>query len=575
MSWKKYFKPVAGVQYKTNASSGSANASVSKFSNWLPEVYQGPPNRLQRYVQYEQMDLDHEVNASLDTLAEFSTQMDERTGIPFQIRWKGDPSPSEISVLEKVLKQWCYLNEFPQRMFRIFRSTLIYGDQFFIRDPETFKLIWMDPNTVESVIVNESKGKDIEVYFMNDVALNLQESTGSDMSKKNRGGYGSADSVFPNATIGAQANYNTANATPALNNGGTYSTGGESFPVDACHVVQVSLTEGMDSAWPFGISVLEPIFKVYKQKELLEDSVLIYRIHRAPERRVFKIDVGTMPPQKAQQYLEKIKYEVQQKRIPSRTGGGASIVDSSYNPMSMLEDYYFAQTSDGRGSDVTTLPGGENMGEIDDLRYFNNKMMRALGVPSSYLATGPEDGTDSYNDGRVGTAFIQEFRFSKTCQRHQEKIVEPFDQEFKLFLKKKGYDGIDTSTFEIKFTEPQNFSKYRQIELDSSMLNNFGSVTDIPFISKQFALKKYLGWTKEEIKENEKLWQQENPKDKPANMSDSDLGVGAGMGEVGLGMGGGGFDMGDEGDFDTDDAEADIDMEGTGDVEPGPDFGDE
>jgi len=573
MSWKKYFKPVANITYGASSQS-SANASVSKFSNWLPEVYQGPPNRLQRYVQYEQMDLDHEINAALDTLSEFSTQQDERTGVPFRIRWKGEPSPSEVIVLEKVMKQWCYLNEFPKKIFKIFRSSLIYGDQFFIRDPETFKLVWIDPNAVEKIIVNESKGKDIEIYFVNDLDLNLQTSTATDMSKKANGGFGSANSIFPNAPLTGQPNYNTANASPSLNSGGAYSTGTESFPVDASHMVQISLTDGMDAAWPFGISILEPIFKVYKQKELLEDSVLIYRIHRAPERRVFKIDVGTMPPNKAQQYLERVKYEVQQKRIPSRTGGGASIVDSSYNPMSMLEDYYFAQTADGRGSDVSTLPGGENMGEIDDLRYFNNKMMRALGVPSSYLPTGPDDGSAGYNDGRIGAAFIQEFRFSKTCQRHQNKIIEPLDKEFKLYLKKKGYDGYDTSSFDLMFTEPQNFSKYRQIELDGAMLSNFSSVADIPFISQQFALKKYMMWTKEEIVENEKMWNAENPTTPPGDQTDTDLGVGSGIGEVGLGAGGGNFDM-DAEDFDAEDAGDDIDMEGSGDMAPGPELGEE
>jgi hypothetical protein len=188
---------------------------------------------------------------------------------------------------------------------------------------------------------------------------------------------------------------------------------------------------------------------------------------------------------------------------------------------SMLEDYYFAQTSDGRGSSVDTLPGGENMGEIDDLRYFNNKMMRALGVPSSYLPTGPEDGSASYNDGRVGTAFIQEFRFSKTCQRHQNKIAEMFDTEFKRYLKKKGYDGFDTSMFEVKFLDPQNFSKYRQIELDSAQLSNFSTVSDIPYISKRFALKKYLGLSEEEIKENERMIIEER---KGSNSASSGIG---------------------------------------------------
>jgi hypothetical protein len=288
----------------------------------------------------------------------------------------------------------------------------------------------------------------------------------------------------------------------------------------------------MNAAWPFGLSILEQIYKVYKQKELLEDAILIYRIHRAPERRVFFIDVGTMPPNKAQQYLERVRYEVQQKRIPSRTGGGANVVDSTYNPMSILEDYFFAVTSEGRGSKVEVLPGGENLGDIDDLRYFNNKMLRALGVPSSYLPTGPEDGTSSVSDGRVGSAFIQEFRFSKVVTRYQQQVIEPIDLEFKLFLKRRGVT-IDNSLFELAFTPAQSFSEYRQLELDSAKINTFTALTDISFVSKRFILKRYLGWTEAELSENERMWKEE--RSRLTKTFAPDAGVGGGLG----GMGGG------------------------------------
>jgi len=303
--------------------------------------------------------------------------------------------------------------------------------------------------------------------------------------------------------------------------------------VDAEHIVQLSLTEGMNAAWPFGLSILEQIYKVYKQKELLEDAILIYRVHRAPERRVFFIDVGTMPPNKAQQYLERIRYEVQQKRIPSRTGGGSNVVDSTYNPMSILEDYFFAVGADGRGSKVDVLPGGENLGDIDDLRYFNNKMLRALGVPSSYLPTGPEDGTAGMSDGKVGTAFIQEFRFAKVVTRYQQQIIEPVDIEFKLFLKHRGVN-IDNSLFELAFTPAQSFSEYRQLELDSAKINTFTSLTDIPFVSKRFILKRYLGWTEAELAENEKMWKEERSRLKTS----STAGTGGAMGGMGGAMGG-------------------------------------
>ncbi len=563
MAWTKFFKPVNSVlPEQTGGMSQYGASAVSKFSSWLPEFYAGPPNRLMRYMQYEQMDMDHEVAAALDTIADFSTHEDEDNLVPFEIKYLQDPTPSEQQVLMSSLKQWSNINEFSHRMFRIFRSTLMYGDQFFIRDPETFKLHWVDPSTVDKVLVNESEGKKIEAYFIRDLDLNLQELTATNTSRKTEMGYNAQDTIFPSAPYTGQANYATSTSIPSISTSGQQYSTAEPFAVDAAHVVQLSLTEGMNNSWPFGISVLEPIFKVYKQKELLEDSILIYRVHRAPERRVFFIDVGTMPPNKAAQYLERIRYEVQQKRIPSRDGGGNSIVDSSYNPMSMLEDYFFAQTADGRGSKVDTLPGGENLGQIDDLRYFNNKMMRGLGVPSSYLPTGPDDGTASYNDGRVGTAFIQEFRFTRTCKRHQKLMVRKFDREFKLFLKHRGVT-IDSSIFQLSYLEPQNFSDYRQIEVDSARMNNYNAIKDDPTIAKRFSQKRYLGLTEDDIAENERLWKEEKAYGKGPVEGE---GGEAELRSVGVGApAGGDFDF-DEEEFDDEGAEdmgdegADIDV---------------
>ena len=193
---------------------------------------------------------------------------------------------------------------------------------------------------------------------------------------------------------------------------------------------------------------------LFRSKQLLEDSVLIYRVARAPERRVFKIDVGNMPSHLAMQFVERVKNEMHQRRIPTTTGGGTNMMDSSYNPLSINEDYFFPVTADGRGSSVDTLQGGQNLGEIDDLKYFNNKMARGLRVPSSYLPTGPDDSSVAFNDGKVGTALIQEFRFNQYCERLQKLIVQKLDDEFKMFLKWRGFN-IDSGLFNLEFNEPQ------------------------------------------------------------------------------------------------------------------------
>ena len=502
MSWRKHFTPYDNsglpLNVQSNAPEGGPGAASSRYASWLPEVYAGSPNRLMRYMQYDQMDNDLEVNAALDTIAEFGTQEDEYTGLPFEVDYESSPSDTESKILTQSLRNWCRLNKLHKRAFKMFRSVCKYGDQFFIRDPETYELYWVDPANIEKVIVNESEGKKIETYFIKNLELGLAEQVATEVSALHSRPYGSGQGL-------------SGVMSPVAHSGAFGGQGGgdQGVPIDAKHIVHVSLTEGMDHSWPFGVSILEPIFKVFKQKELLEDSIIIYRVHRAPERRVFFIDVGNMPPHKARQYLEQVKYEVQQKRVPNKKGDGSSVSDAAYNPMSMLEDYFFAQTADGRGSKVDTLPGGENLGQIDDLRYFNNKLLRGLRIPASYLPTGPEDGSAQYNDGKVGIAYIQEYRFARYVERLQKQVQEDLDREFKMYLKKSGID-LDNGSFRIKFTPPMNFSSYRELQLDNDRAQLFNQLAQIPYISNQFKLKKYLGLTDDEIKENEDLWRREN-----------------------------------------------------------------
>ena len=508
MSWKKYFTPVdnAGLPFGTNPTQGGDTygaSATSRYSSWLPEVYQGSPDRLMRYMQYDQMDRDLEVNAALDTISEFSTQVSEKSKTPYEIHYNDDPSDSEVKIITEKLEQWCRLNQLNRRTFGMFRGTVKYGDQVFIRDPETFKLYWVDPANVEKVVVNESKGKKIDAYFIKNVDFHLKDLAATNYAPSHNRPYGSGAIL---------TDYSNPTSTAGYIQGTDHGSSSTSMPIPAEHVVHLSLAEGMEPTWPFGSSILDPIFKVFKQKELLEDSIIIYRVHRAPERRVFFIDVGNMPPHKAQQYLEKVRYEVQQKRIPSKNSQGGNVVDSSYNPMSMLEDYFFATTAEGRGSKVDTLPGGDNLGEIDDLKYFNNKLLRGLRIPTSYLPTGPDDGTGTYNDGKVGVAYIQEYRFTKYCQRLQNTIIREIDREFKRYLKHSGFE-IDAGLFSIGFADAQNFASYRDLEIDTARAQVFGQLEGIPYLSTQFKLKKYLGLSEKEILENEKHWREENGED--------------------------------------------------------------
>jgi hypothetical protein len=521
MSWKKYFTPISTDGQLSAISGGNSNSKPgparSNYSSYLPDVYTGSPNRIERYQQYETMDSDPEVNAALDILAEFCTQKLKDNKSPFAVKWRHKATNSEVRILGEYLQQWNKLQQFDTRIFRIVRNVFKYGDAFFIRDPENQKWSWIDTSQIIKVIVNESEGKKPEQYIVKDLAPNFEHLI--------------ATQITPNINP-----RNNGGATPV---GGSYGNGGKGGPgaagsftsgsgtsrfgmqqkenaIDAEHIIHLSLSEGLDNNFPFGNSLLENVFKVYKQKELLEDAILIYRIQRAPERRVFHIDVGNMPSHLAMAFVERVKNEIHQRRIPSQSGGGQNVIDSAYNPLSINEDYFFPKTADGKGSDVTMLEGGKNIGEIDDLKYFTNKLFRGLRIPSSYLPTGADDSQGTFNDGRVGTAYIQELRFNKYCERLQSLITAVFDEEFKMFMYSKGLN-IDANLFELQFNPPMNFASSRQATIDSERINTFNTVQAVPFMSKRFALKRFLGLTDEEVAENERYWAEENGKGEPTH----------------------------------------------------------
>ena len=528
MSWKKYFKEAPNavdVEKYLNNANQNPNAVRNNQSSYLYEIYAGPANRLERYNQYDIMDSDSLIAAALDTLAEFCVQKEDRSKEFFEFNFKDDASGPETDVLMSKMREWVEINDLDKRLFGLMRSVLKYGDVVFVRDPETYELIWIDPHNVERVVVNESKGKVPEEYWIRNPDLNLQTLVGS------LNGYTSTNS-FPTGFLAKQApRAGAGGASNLVSAGGAQDS--MSIPIPAEHIVHFSLTNGMDINWPFGNSILEQVYKAYKQKELLEDAILIYRVHRAPERRVFYVDVGNMPSHKIMAYLERVKNEINQRRIPTKTGGNQSIMDATFNPMSMTEDFFFPQNADGRGSRVDTLPGGEGLGQINDLDYFNNTLKLGLQIPPAYLPGASSDDSAVYNDGRATTALISEYRFSKYCERLQSFVNDTFDLEFKLYLKSEGVE-IDSSLFQLGLNVPQNFARYRQIELDNSRISTWQSIVETPYISKRFALERWLGLTEEEVVKNEEMWKEENAKKLDSEGSGDGSGAVDDLGSLGI-----------------------------------------
>lgn len=524
--WTHLFTPIDSKMSQFSNMNTTPGLGYKSTINPLPSVYQGAPNRILRYNQYDMMDRDTVINQCLNILAEFCSQTDQYTGLPFKLKIKDDLSDSQVSILSQLLDAWCYTNEFRTKMFQIMRREFIYGDQFFVRDPETYEWLHIDPRHVEKVTVDESKGKKIDFYYVRDIDLNLSEKTLTSLNKYQNTNYTGL------ATRNGLNNLPFQAPTSGFSNS-RFQNSPNTYAIPAEHVIHLSLNSGLEVNWPFGTSILEAIFKTAKQKEMIEDSMVIYTVQRAPERRVFYVDVGDKPAHTAMTIIERLKNEALQKRIPSRSANGNSAMDAAYNPMSVLEDYYIPVNSQGKGTKVELLNGGDPNFATNGLMYFNNLIIRGLGIPSSYIPMGVEDSSNLYNDGKIGTAFLQEFRFAQTCKRLQNMMIGNFDYEFKLYLKHRDIN-IPSSKFQIEFIEPQSFGEYRQIEKDKETLDILSRALGIPFISKRFALKRFGGLSETELVENERLWMEENPSKKLKIISKTENDLSSGLKNVGI-----------------------------------------
>ena len=467
--WTSFYKIVQPKSEATKITDSQVIGDQGSYGNytWYQRLIQGSASRITRYREYDLMDNDVEVALALDCIAEEMTGNNPKTDDPLELDIIGeddeDINITTVLTLKTALQHWSRIHDWENRLFKVARTLSKYGDCFFIKRHPLKRWEFCHPKNVVGAIVDQ-----------HDVSKVLAWQIKKDM-KATRSTYGTP--------VGGRQEENTE-------------------IISAEQIVRFTLNDDMDDTAPFGESVLRPIYRSHKQKELLEDAILIYRIVRAPERRVYYIDVGKMPPPRVKQYLETIKNEIKQRKIPSPQGGKSEI-DSVYNPQSMNEDFFFAQRSDGKGTKVETLPGGQGLGELTDLEYFQEKVWRGLRVPSSYMRT--KSGENAlFNDGKVGQAYIEELRFALFVQRLQGHVEKVMEDEFKTFLRKSNV-VIDDTIYRIRLPEPSNFGIYRQQEVDAAVLNSYSTADGIPHLSKRFSMKRFMQLTDEEIAENEQM----------------------------------------------------------------------
>ena len=253
---------------------------------------------------------------------------------------------------------------------------------------------------------------------------------------------------------------------------------------------------------------IERARRAYRQLTMIEDSIVVYRLVRAPEKLVFNVDVGNMPPPKAEAYLKKLMHNYWNRKTFDNNQGGQV---NAFNPQSMLDSFWFAKRAGNNGTEVTQLAGGQNLGELTDLMYFVKKLYKALKVPSNRL-----EAEASYSDGTE--ILREELKFAKFIIRQHQRFAEGLKNTFVTHLKMKELweeYGLKEDNIHVKFNAPNSFHALREQQIFEVKSGNFSNMSSNDMISNTYCQKKYLGWTDKDVianraflkKDKELMWE--------------------------------------------------------------------
>jgi len=421
-------------------------------------------NKAARIGKYREMSLYPEISDALDQICDEAIQEND-TGEIVSLEIKKE-MPEHIE--EEVRKQWKYiLNDvfsFNARAWDLFRKWLV--------DDELYVEVISDKNGDNIIGIKILAPQTVmPIYVENTIKGFMQTS-------------------LPKKDVNEVASSSVENATVmfdkdqiAYSNYGLY---GQNF---------------LDVR-----GFLESTIRVYNQLRNLEDSLVIYRLVRAPERRVWNINVGKMPKGKAEEYIKGLiqKYK---KRIIYDTNTGA--MNSAQNVQALTEDFWFAKNENGEGTSVDTIGGGMNLGELDDVNYFLQKMYKTLKLPRSRW----EDPANSvYSSGKSGEVVREEIKFSNFVGRLQNRFKYILIDPFLTQLRMQGIDPmyINDSIYNVSFTRSNLYREYKEMELTESRFALLTTMNDFVFsdenpqgyFSKEFILKKYFLMSDEEWDEN-------------------------------------------------------------------------
>ena len=437
-------------------------------------------NEYELITRYREMVLQPECDSAVDDVVN-ETICGNFDDVPVELELSNLKQSEKIKkLMREEFGEILRLLDFDNRSYEIFRRWYVDGRLFYhkVIDPADpgaglSELRYIDPRKIRKVTEYEAKKPQ---QLQGQVDLNQQLTTSS-------------------------ASYYLYNPK-GLKNAGNQGMKIAPDSITYCHSGIQDLNKNMV------LSHLHKAIKAVNQLRMIEDSLVIYRLSRAPERRIFYIDVGNLPKNKAEQYLREVMGRYRNKLVYDANTGE---IKDDKKFMSMLEDFWLPRREGGRGTEITTLPGGQNLGELEDVKYFQKKLYRALNVPESRL-----ESDSTFNLGRAAEITRDEVKFQKFVTRLRKKFSELFHDLLKTQLVLKGIISIEewddmSEHIQYDFIADNYFSELKDQEILNERLNLVTTMD--PFAGRYFSLdyirRKVLRQSDAEIKEIDKQMEKE------------------------------------------------------------------
>lgn len=412
-----------------------------------PLIPQLELNRKRRYKEYEEMDDYPEICAAFDIYADDSTQRNSRNE-----EWSVKSSSEEVVQEIQELFDRLQLDRF---LWDIVRNTVKYGD--------CFTELVLDVNKPEQGL---RKIKILNPGFI----LRIEDEFG-----------------YLKEFMQEIPDKVTMESASIAMYGGIKPS--KYIKLDKNQIIHFRLHTSDPAFYPYGKSIAASCHRTFKSLRMMEDAMMIYRLSRAPERRIFYIDTGNLPTQKAELFIERLKEKFKKEKFYNTS---YQTVDARFNPQSVDEDYWIA-TRNGAGTKVDTLKGAENLGEVDDVQYFRNKLLAALKIPKDYITE-----FDKSPERKANLAQL-DVKFARVIIRVQKSIEVGLENVAKRHLQLKNYPPNLIKEIKIKLPDPSDMFAKRKLDLDEQKTRVIQAVKGLGMLSQRRLYKEYFDMTDEEI----------------------------------------------------------------------------